>query len=158
MSRWLVGSSNSRLAPLTAGQHPHRGGERRLGKTQTQQGGADAALIVQAAHILKLFPQGVLALQQVGGGIALREGDIHRGQFLLHRHHRGEDALHLVPQGAGGVTAGVLLHIADGGVAVFYHVAAVVGILPHQDAQEGGLATAIVTHQTDAVAVANLKG
>ena len=100
----------------------------------------------------------MLAIQQLGGGVALGQGDVDGSQFLLHRHHGGEDALHLVKQGAGGLAAGVLLHIADGGVAVFHHRAAVVGVLPHQDAQEGGLAAAVVTHETDLVVLAHLEG
>ena len=150
-------ATHGRLAPLSAGQHSHRCVEPAFRKAQTQQGGPHPALVIETAHFLQLFPQSLLLLQQCRVGAALLQTGVDGGQLFLHRHDRSEHAFHLVPQRAGAVPAGVLFHIADDGIPVFDHLAAVRRFLSHEDPQQGGFAAAVIPHQADLVVVPDFK-
>ena len=99
----------------------------------------------------------MLAGKQRIGDVAALHGGVDLGQLPLQRHERVEHALHLVPQGAVGIAAGVLRHVADPRAAIAHDLPAVRCVLARQQAEQRRFAAAVIADQADAVVLADLE-
>ena len=121
-------------------------------ETQPHQGLADAQFVGVAAQGVKLKLALAVIFQVVVGEVVFQ-----LRQFRLASDQFGEGAQALFPQWVAAFQHGFLRQVAHPGAARGLHRAAGGFFLPHQDAQQGGLAYAVGAHQPDAGAMGNAE-